>query len=66
MSYLPPPPYPYILYSSSSSKGFFFACIYDCTQCVHLVPERVLDPLELELQMVMSCHVDTGNQIRAL
>lgn len=27
-----------------------------CVQC----PQRALDPLELELQMVMSCHVGAG------
>lgn len=25
-------------------------------------PERALDPLELEIQVAMSCHVGTGNQ----
>jgi hypothetical protein len=32
---------------------------------VHPVPKepgRVLDPLELELQTIVRCHVDAGNQ----
>jgi hypothetical protein len=31
----------------------FFACIYVCVE--------VSNPLELELQMVVSCHVGFGN-----
>jgi hypothetical protein len=30
-----------------------FACMYVCV--------RIPDPLELELQTVVSCHVDSGN-----
>ena len=26
--------------------------------------KRALDPLRLELQMVVSCHVDAGNKLR--
>ena len=36
-----------------------------CTMCVHMSTHRdqkkALDPLELELQMVVSYHVHTGN-----
>ena len=35
-----------------------FACMYACTPCVCLV---IPDSLELELQLVMSCHVGAGN-----
>lgn len=44
-----------------------FACMY-----VHYVPgnlngqERALDALGLELQMVASCQVGTGNETQAL
>jgi hypothetical protein len=45
-----------------------FAYIYICVcvlcmyvYCVHVWhPERVLDPLELELQMIVSHHVNAG------
>lgn len=30
------------------------------------VKKKAWDPLELDLQIVIRCHVDTGNQIRVL
>lgn len=38
-----------------------YACL--CTMCMlgaHRGQKRILDPLELELQTVLSSHVDTG------
>ena len=34
--------------------------ISDCAMCI-LLEKRVLDPLELELQMVVNHHVGAGN-----
>jgi hypothetical protein len=42
-----------------------FACMYVSTQCVcraQRSQKRALEPLELELWMVVSCHMDAGNQ----
>jgi hypothetical protein len=48
---------------------FYFILLYSPT-CIHMyhvcawypqIQIRELDPLELELYMVMSCHVDAGN-----
>ena len=44
-----------------------FVCIYVCIPHVCVEPacgvqRGELDPLELELQMVVSCHVGAGNQ----
>jgi len=33
---------------------------------VPVKPIRILDPLELELQEVSSCHVDVGNKTQGL
>ena len=41
-----------------------FACMHMYTACVpgiHGGPKRVMDPLKLELQMVVSCHSDAEN-----
>lgn len=35
-------------------------CLYVCV-CACLVPSEAVDCLQLELQMVMSHHVDAGN-----
>lgn len=39
-----------------------FTCIYVCTPCVSLTPLEARSPLELELNMIMSGHVGSGNQ----
>lgn len=42
--------------------------VYVCNVCVHGTrggQKRALDPLELELQMVIICHVGAGNQTRS-
>jgi hypothetical protein len=39
---------------------FFLFYIYWCFACVYICV-RESDPLELELQMVVSCHVVAGN-----
>lgn len=44
-----------------------FACVYGCVLCVYLVPlkvrqKRVLDPLELELQMFVTDCVVLGTK----
>lgn len=36
--------------------------MYICALCVCLMPVKVLNPLELELQLVVSHHVEAGNQ----
>lgn len=49
-----------------------YLCIYLCTTCMPTActttggQQRVLDPLELELQMVVSHCVGTGNQAQVL
>ena len=44
--------------------------LYVCTLYVRLVApgdqKRVLSPLELELQMIVNCHVGAGIQIQVL
>jgi hypothetical protein len=50
---------------------FYFMCMsacrpvcmcITCTPAVHRGQERVLDPLDLQLQEAVSCCVDAGNQ----
>jgi hypothetical protein len=47
-----------------------FAFMYVCVSCVWLVPMAVRrghrNPLELELEMIVSHHVGAGNQIQVL
>jgi hypothetical protein len=46
-----------------------FACIYVCVlyaYSTHRDQRRVSDPLELELQLSVSCHVGAGNGTRVL
>lgn len=41
--------------------------MYVCVQCAYSVcrgQKRLLDPLELELQMVVSCHVGVGSNLQ--
>jgi len=41
-----------------------YVCLYVCVPPVYRVygnPKRTLGPLELELQMVVNCHVGAGN-----
>lgn len=41
-----------------------FVCMYTCAPQVSIAlrgQEKVLGPLELDLQMVVSCHVGAGN-----
>ena len=45
-----------------------FACMYVCavhTCSAHRDGKRVIDPLGLELQMFVSHHVGSGNQIKS-
>lgn len=40
-------------------------CVYVCAPCMYLVPrsqKRAKDPLELELEIVVSCHLGAVNQ----
>lgn len=37
-----------------------------CVPCDHRGQKRVLDPQKLEIWMIVSCHVGTGNQIPVL
>jgi hypothetical protein len=40
-----------------------FVCISESLKCLMLVEDRgVWEPLKLESQMAVSCHVGTGNQ----
>lgn len=53
----------------STFFSVYFLCmsmclVYICVPCAGRIlqrPEEALDPLELELQMVVSCRVGTGN-----
>jgi hypothetical protein len=44
---------------------YVIVCMHVCAPCMRLVPtesrKRVSDPLELELQMVVSHHMGAGN-----
>ena len=47
----------------------YFSCICVCVPHTHSVQEcqkKMSDPLELELQTVVSCHVGAGNQTLVL
>lgn len=48
--------------------GFFFLQVFlgTCACSAHGGQKRGLDPLGLELESVVSCHVGTGNQSHAL
>lgn len=48
----------------------YFACIYVCASCTCLEPLeyiwKAFDPLEIVLKVVLSHHVNAGNQTQAL
>lgn len=47
---------------------FIFVCmgiLPEC-MCVHTEDKKTSDPLDLELQMIVSCHVDAGTQTLVL
>ena len=51
---------------------YMYVCIHECFACMHVCApsaclmsrdqKRALDPLELQLQALVSCHVDARNQ----
>jgi hypothetical protein len=41
-------------------------CVYMDHMCAHGGQKQASDPLELELQVVVSCHVGAGNQPKDL
>lgn len=47
---------------------FSFVCmgVLPGCMCVHAEDKKTSDPLDLELQMVVSCHVDARTQILVL
>ena len=48
--------------------GCFASCVSLCHTCVRCAggQEKTLDSLELELQLVVSCHVGARNQTQVL
>jgi hypothetical protein len=47
-------------------KGCAFICVSPCVSGTHRGKRRTLDPLGLELQVVVSHHVGSGNQTQVL
>lgn len=53
----------WLVWNAETRPGFLSVCLF----CFNLYNDficigvRVSDPLELELEIVVSCHVDTGN-----
>ena len=70
--------YNFTINGKSRGRVFYFLLyVYGCFCCMHIcVPlaclpalyggQKTLDPLELELQMVLSHSVDAGKQTRVL
>jgi hypothetical protein len=48
------------LFVCSSIHSFIYLCVHWCFACMYVFG-RVSDPLELELQTAVSCHVGAGN-----
>ena len=49
--------------------GFFFLDLFILCACMldtHVVQKRVKGPLELELGIIVSCHVGAGNRTQVL
>lgn len=56
-----------LVYIPNSSVRFLFVhpCMHICEPYAHSIlsgQEKVSDPLELELRIVMICHVGAGNE----
>lgn len=52
-----------LLYYYFIAFMFVFSWLYVSTWCLQMT-EEVPEPMELELQNVMSCYLGTGNQIQ--